>query len=214
MDIIELLALIGKKGAELTINMNSDKGFLDWVMALIPTIVPAGALWFTYLGIKSSETVQVNAINAQLEIAKLHVKTEAESKPRHEWLNSVREHCLELAAVAITLTNMNYNHSQIIEDAKKAEYLLAKMMLDDLTEKLRIKNEYKLKLARQRSILHLYLDSDDHKFLLNKINVLYSLAADFNGDHDKFTDSYNKMLEEARSVLRSEWVKISNPVIS
>lgn len=214
MDIIELLALIGKNGAELTINMNSDKGVLDWVMAFIPIVVPAGALWFTYLGIKSSEAVQINSTNTQLEIAKLHAKTETESKLRHEWLNSVRKHCSELAAVALTLTNMNYDQSKIIEDAKKADHLLANMMLDDLKEKLIVKNEYKLKLSRQRSILHLYLDSDDHQLLLNEINKLYSLAADFTGDHEKFNDSYNKMLEESRAVLRREWVTISNPVIS
>ncbi|MGM7973307.1 hypothetical protein ACS77P_21060 [Yersinia enterocolitica] len=213
MDIIELLALIGKKGAELTINVNSDKGVLDWVMAFIPIVVPAGALFFTYLGIKSSEVVQINSTNAQLEIAKLHAKTETESKLRHEWLNSVREHCSELAAVALTLTNMNYDHSNILDDAKKADHLLANMMLDDLKEKLIVKNEYKLKLSRQRSLLHLYLDSDDHQSLITEINKLYSLSANFTGDYLTFNDCYNKMLEESRIVLRKEWVKISNPEI-
>ena len=214
MDIIELLALIGKKGAELTINVNSDKGLLDWFMVLIPAVVPAGALWFTYLGIKSSEKLQLNASKAQLEIAKLHAKTEAGSKLRYEWLNSVRENCSELAAIALILTNMNYDTDKIIETARKSNDLEGNKMLNDLVEKLNIKNEYKLKLSRQRSLLHLYLDSDDHQPLITEINNLYSLSANFTGDYLTFNDCYNKMLEESRIILRKEWVKISNPEMS
>ncbi|WP_432339804.1 hypothetical protein [Yersinia enterocolitica] len=211
MDIIELLALIGKKGAELTININSNKGMLDWIISLGPTFIAFAALYFSYLNMKSSEAMQKNSSNVQIEVAKLHAKTETASKLRYEWLNCVRDHCAEIAALSLTLVKLIEDLNDI-RDKNEDSIQKAQEKLKRARELIVYGRELKLKLARERSILHMYLDSNDYDKLLMRINELYVIAGQYDGahekDYDKFCDAYNDMLDASRAIFGKEWDKI------
>ncbi|CNF16720.1 Uncharacterised protein [Yersinia rohdei] len=202
MDIIELLALIGKKGAELTINMNSDKGVLDWLTDSGAVLVAIATLIFSYFNTKTTT-------NAQIQTAEMHAKTETKGKLRHEWLISVRGFCAEYLATALTLSNL---YQQIdMEDIKnkvesndpEAEYLLKNARIY-----LELRNDLLLKFSKNYSLLYLYLDSDDYEPLQAKITVLYDIIREYKGDFVVFDDAHKKLLIESKVMLSKEWGKI------
>ncbi|OJB95128.1 hypothetical protein [Yersinia ruckeri] len=202
MDIIELLALIGKKGAELTINVNSDKGLLDWLTDSGAVLVAIATLIFSYFNTKTTT-------NSQIQTAEMHAKTETKGKLRHEWLISVRGFCAEYLATAVTLSNL-YQEIDMEDIKKKAESNDPEVenLLKNARIYLELRNDLLLKFSKNYSLLYLYLDSDDYEPLQTKITVLYDIIRDYKGDFVFFDDAHKKLLIESKVMLSKEWEKI------
>ncbi|EOI6453479.1 TPA: hypothetical protein ACQ30S_002889 [Yersinia enterocolitica] len=202
MDIIELLALIGKKGAELTINMNSDKGFLDRLTDSGPILVALATLIFSYFNTKITT-------DTQIKTAEMHAKTETKGKLRHEWLISVRGYCAEYMATALTLCNL-YQEVNLEDIKNKAvnNPEEAMCLLENAKIYLESRNNFLLKFYENYSLLYLYLDSDDYKPLQAKITVLYDIIRKYEGDIDTFDSAHKEVLIESKETLRKEWEKI------
>ncbi|CND28841.1 hypothetical protein [Yersinia intermedia] len=202
MDIIELLALIGKKGAELTINVNSDKGGLGWITDSGPILVAVATLIFSYFNAKVTT-------DTQIKTAEMHAKTETKGKLRHEWLISVRGYCAEYMATALTLHNLYQEVN--LEDIKNKAISNpeeAMCLLENAKIYLESRNKFLLKFYENYSLLYLYLDSDDYKPLQTKITILYDIVREYKGDFIALDDAHGKLLIESKETLRKEWEKI------
>ncbi|EKN3576278.1 hypothetical protein O1F58_004305 [Yersinia enterocolitica] len=202
MDIIELLALVGKEGAELTINMNSGKGGLGWITDSGPILVAVATLIFSYFNAKITK-------DTQIKTAEMHAKTETKGKLRHEWLISVRGFCAEYVATALTLSNL-YQEVDMEDIKNKAEsnYLEAEHLLKNARKYLELRNDLLLKFSKNYSLLYLYLDSDDYKPLQAEITALYLIVSKYKGDFKVFETAYNAVLNESKTTFRKEWEKI------
>ncbi|MFQ6291464.1 hypothetical protein ACLMO3_14000 [Yersinia enterocolitica] len=202
MDIIELLALIGKKGAELTINMNSNKGGLSWLIELGPLLVGLLALGFSFFNTQKSA-------HTQIKIAEMHAKTETKSKLRHEWLLSVRGYCAEYVATALTISNLYQKFDmEDIRNKALSKHKEAEILLENVRVYYESRNDLLLKFSKNYSLLFLYLDSDDHELLINKITDLYHIISGYDGDFDAFDTAHKEVLIESKATLRKEWEKI------
>ncbi|CNB81080.1 hypothetical protein B7R70_06785 [Yersinia pseudotuberculosis] len=202
MDIIELLALVGKEGAELTINMNSGKGGLGWITDSGPILVAVATLIFSYFNAKITK-------DTQIKTAEMHAKTETKGKLRHEWLISVRGYCAEYMATALTLRNLYQEVN--LEDIKNKEISNpeeAMCLLENAKIYLESRNNFLLKFYENYSLLYLYLDSDDYKPLQTKITVLYNIIREYKGDFVAFDSAHKDVLIESKETLRKEWEKI------
>ncbi|EMH4076960.1 TPA: hypothetical protein ACXJRV_003461 [Serratia marcescens] len=208
MDTLEVVSLLNNSLKPISVNINSEKGWLDYLAVLAPMVIGVGALIIT--AISNYRTLRSQKDNSTM-IAKVEIAT----KLKYEWLRNVRTISAKLAGeldlIAYLSVRMGKIETQIEHfknnlktDAGELSQRRADLY-EDLAERKRLSSVMCYEIIT-------YLNESKHQIIFDTIGELSGVLRSEGRvkDHHGFSNILSKFIQQIHSLLDDEWKELLN----
>ncbi|MBE8812225.1 hypothetical protein [Serratia marcescens] len=210
MDTLEVVSLLNNSLKPISVNLNSEKGWLDYLSVLAPMVIGVVALIIT--AISNYMTLKSQKVNST-RIAKVEIAT----KLKYEWLSNVRTISAKLAGeldliahLSVRMSNVEIQYEHFKSDLKSdlksdAGELIQRRagLYEDLAERKRVSSVMCYEILT-------YLNESKHKSIFETIGEL-SVILRSEGrvrDHHGFSNTLGKFIQQIHSLLDDEWKEL------
>ncbi|EON2012300.1 hypothetical protein ACNGYR_002124 [Serratia marcescens] len=206
MDILELLKLLNGHLNAITINLVSDKDWMDKVSLLAPMLIGLAALYVSWDSNRSST-------KSQRENSLIQAKMEIATKLKYEWLNSIRELSSQYAASVALTMECCFRMSNIINQIKHYR-IIGCDNEDDIKElnesRIEMYNEIeegRRKVSIAAHMLETYLDVNAHLVIFKCMKDISLIINKENASHKNYDVEQLLIMFKAEmyNIISSEW---------
>ncbi|MEX2952758.1 hypothetical protein AB4K01_16330 [Serratia fonticola] len=207
MDILELLKMLNGHLNTITINLVSDKDWIDKLSVLSPMVIGLLALCFSYKMGRDNITSQKNnsLIQAKIEIA---------TRLKYDWLNAIRDLSSQFTASAVLIMSHSFREKNILIQLQHYNAMGMAAGDSEIKElnanRIALYNdisEEKRKLGVLTHTLETYLDNGLHLEVFNIMKAISEVI--FKEDLVAKSNEIEKLLFKFKSemygIINSEW---------
>lgn len=206
--MLELVRLLDNSLKTISVNLNSEKDWVDYISVLSPMVIGVIALILTV--ISNNRTLKSQKDNSTM-IAKVEIAT----KLKYEWLSNIREISAKLAGELDFITHLSSRINKIeiqIDHYKnniKSDYadLVRKRadLYEEVMEKKRVSSVMCYKILT-------YLNQSKHECIFDTVDEFSSVLR-MEGpvkDVQGFSEILGKFIEQVHTLLDEEWKDLLN----
>jgi hypothetical protein len=208
VDILELVRLLDNSLKTISVNLNSEKDWVDYISVLSPMVIGVIALILTV--ISNNRTLKSQKDNSTM-IAKVEIAT----KLRYEWLSNVREISAKLAGELDCIAHLSTRVNNIENQIKHYKENI-KSDVSDLVQKRAIIYEEIMERKRTSSVMCYkmltYLNESKHDGIFSTIGE-FSLVLRKEGqvkDIHEFSNVLSDFIQKIHTLLDEEWKDLLN----
>ncbi len=212
VDILELLKLLNGHLNAITINLVSNKDWMDKASLLAPMIIGLAALYVSWDSNRSG-------MKSQRENSLIQAKMEIATKLKYEWLNSIRELSSQYAtSVALTMES-SFRMSNIISQIRHYKIIACenkdeiKGLNESRIEMYDALAEGRRKVSIAAHMLETYLDANAHQVVFKCMKDISEIINKENASHKNYDVEQLLIVFKAEmySIISSEWKVILEP---
>lgn len=205
MDMLELLNLLSSNLSTLTVNVNSDKDWVDIASLISPMLIGFAALWISYLSMQASASTAKSTalLQAEMEVA---------TKLKYEWIDSIRDLSSKYSASVDLILSLSFRMNSIISTIKHYKVIGSNNPdIKDLDDnRINVYNELFVEKKNLMSLskkIMLYFDSNSHPKITRLAKEIVSMVSVENPANDtyKITTKLEELECEFYNIINTEW---------